>query len=269
MLRCNNLLNLGQLGNQMFLYAIVRIIAEKNAYRFRVPEGQLFEYFPGLRNDTEDDSPILGTYQEICGFHPESMSYTPEFLELMNNRNINGYFQNHRYYLPHREVIQNWYSPNLEIKDYVRSLDIKPNACALHFRCGNDVLIHPNEIFPLMSMQYYLDGIKTLKIPSEFIVTADVSHERLLQIYPELKELNYRFFSSSPINDMFTLNSCSSFVLAPSTFSWWAAFLNSEAKVVAPKNWIHVNYPVPCEITIPDWTTIHNSNHFLDKGNFK
>jgi hypothetical protein len=42
--------------------------------------------------------------------------------------------------------------------------------------------------------------------------------------------------------DMYIMSNCKNNILANSSFAWWAAYINSNNKVIAPSNWLGQAY---------------------------
>lgn len=261
---------LGQLGNQMFFYSLVRTVADKLGYEYGVPDWEGRHFFPETSQDKFPEARDYNIFEEKThGYREGAMAFDDAVLEVPDNTAFHGYFQNYHYYWDYKKQIQKWLEPSDHIKNTVASLEIPENACSLHFRVGHDVFAHGTNIFPFMSWQYYADAIDEIgrdKI-EKLILVSDVDESTLFRYYPELKGFSHvQYLHNAKEIDMFTLSACKYQILSPSTFAWWAAFLNKSAeKVVAPTNWASTEFKWPCNIICPDWKDIQSPNHYRGK----
>ena len=71
------------------------------------------------------------------------------------------------------------------------------------------------------------------------IVTDDP--EAAFAMFPE-DRMMYCYSDNNPVNDFRRLKSANYLVLNNSSFSWWAAYLNQNAKtIIAPSRWFNYN----------------------------
>jgi hypothetical protein len=63
------------------------------------------------------------------------------------------------------------------------------------------------------------------------------------------------------IVDLYIMSKCKNNIIANSTFSWWAAWLNenTEKKVFAPKNWFGHKGPEKTNLLLDEWIIIDNN----------
>ena len=57
------------------------------------------------------------------------------------------------------------------------------------------------------------------------------------------------------IGEMAMMSMCSHHIIANSTFSWWAAYLNTNPnkRVVMPRQWLAAHDADECGIDVPGW----------------
>jgi hypothetical protein len=139
---------------------------------------------------------------------------------------------------------------------------------AVHIRCG-DSFISPAfaGLTPIAYFREAIDLISSkIKSPIFLLFTDDLEwciknldDKRLLfakEIFPEILE---------PHQDMQVMSMCDHNIISSSSFSWWAAFLNSNPLkiVIAPEKWIRPDYGKInnirlTEMVMPGWITIKN-----------
>lgn len=163
------------------------------------------------------------------------------------NSYIKGYWQSEKYFKNHERVIRADFEfklplskANCHIANRIRG----SNSVGLHIRRGDYISEKENSaIFSICGLGYYNRAIEYLagKVdsPHYFIFSNDISwaKENLKLNYPvEYVEENY---GESSYVDMQLMSYCQHNIIANSTFSWWAAWLNSYVNkiVIAPRNW--------------------------------
>lgn len=109
--------------------------------------------------------------------------------------------------------------------------------------------LDPNRVQYGLALSYYEEAMKLFP-GAKFVVCSD--DIEWCKERPLFKDCD--FVHGTEIEDMNLLASCSGLIIANSTFSWWAAYLNPHnPKVVAPFRWDIDNkvFPMPSE-----WITI-------------
>jgi hypothetical protein len=224
----------GRLGNQMFQYAITRLIAEKKGYNFYFPKekngnGQNISDYFDLDTGVVDGT-IRYNYEE----NP-NQNYDPNLFNVYDFTLISGFFQTEKYFLGYEEKLKEWFKIN-KTNEVENILNKYPTDeyCYIHFR-GGDYKDMPNWLLP---KKYYEDAINKMKEINStlkfLVITDDV-------------ELASQFFNDFEImsNDMmvdFSLLYYAKFCIIPnSSFSWWAAWLSDKEKTIAPLGWINYN----------------------------
>jgi hypothetical protein len=111
----------------------------------------------------------------------------------------------------------------------------------------------------LCSLNYYIDSVlelsRELKTPRCFIFTDDhnwVKSNLKLPCPSTLVELNH---TKKAHLDLILMSNCNYFVMANSSFSWWAAWLSDKAgkKVIAPQRWFLNSEIDTSDLLPPDW----------------
>lgn len=178
-----------------------------------------------------------------------------EICKIYNTRRknimISGAWEIPKYFDDIKETIQSEIQPNKEILPHnieLASIIQESNAICLSIRKG-DFLSKGNEKFNICSDEYYYSGIKLIcsKIPDAKIVvfSDDINwckNNLRLDGYDVLYENND---GNDPVWEKLRLMSmCKYFVIANSTFSWWAQYLCEYTNkiVVAPRPWRNNEY---------------------------
>lgn len=212
----------GRLGNNLFQYSLVRIIAEINNYEFYIDRkawnalaGKIFDVDLGL-----DYSNTNLIYEE----QPDECNY-----KINNNTMLIGFFQCEELYKPYRDKIINWLKLRpVNIESLLEKYNIN-EYCYIHFR-GTDF----NNIFYCVKSDYYYEAmnkIKSIYNNIKFVVITDDLNEAY-RIFKNVDVLN------NDISIDFNLLYNSKFCIIPnSTFSWWSSWLSNKELVVAPKYW--------------------------------
>ena len=230
----------GGLGNQLFQIAAAVSLAEDysdsaafNTKHHDLPfQGRKCENYLGsiFRNlDFSSNYQIQQVYREPH-FHYSKIPYLPEMC-------IVGYFQSEKYFQHNKEIVQNLFTSNEEIESLIKekygSVLLK-NPTSVHIRRG-DYLGNPNA-HPVCSMEYYDNALRSFSNDQTFLLFSD----DIEWCKKEFKEDNFYFVEDNEdVVDLFLMSKCSNNIIANSSFSWWAAWLNmnENKRVVAPKSW--------------------------------
>jgi len=251
MIGFNNLGRLGQLGNQMFQFAVTKAVARNQGITFRVP------------NHKEVMTDILGNKLRIELFdcfdldclnygmmNPENCSVYQEkgyefdsnvlFIDRQKDWILNGFFQSEKYFKNIESEIRKDFTFKKEIINECSDIveDIYDDPIALHIRRG-DFLINSGNHHNL-SLDYYKENLKKFDDKRQVIVFSDDAGWCMDQ------DLFHddRFIVSAgngPYHDLYLMSQCKDFIIANSTFSWWGAWLANTGRVIAPKKWFGPN----------------------------
>ncbi len=251
----------GQLGNQMFKFAALRGISYSNNQDYMMPPSHLLlnnrTFFKIARklkiiDNKSHVNHLLFKYFKMSSvkrnnigyanfknnIKEENFEYDEKFFNLKNeNIDINGYFQSYRYF----EAIKEEIKLDFRFKDTIsrKSKKIRnkfDDPISIHIRRG-DFLTNQNHS-PL-DMSYYANSIEIFGKEKEYLIFSDdtdwCKKENLF------KNKNFYFAgdytNGSESLDLNLLSLCDSHIIANSSFSWWGAWLSSQKRVIAPKNW--------------------------------
>lgn len=230
---------IGRLGNQLFQYAVCRTVAEKNGYQFYIPKnkndhGQNISDFFNLEMGLDDGSPMRYLFAEDHTIQ----KYNPNILNISDYTKIWGFYQTDKYFINNEKNVKEWFSiiNDDKTKDILEKYPVD-EYCYIHFRGGDYKDWEGGKYF--LPKKYYDDSINYIKSLNDnlkfLIITDDV-------------ELAKEFFDFDIVsNDMmvdFKLIYNSKYCIIPnSTFSWWAAWLNTKEVTIAPNFWLNYNHP--------------------------
>ena len=110
---------------------------------------------------------------------------------------------------------------------------VEGQVVGLHIRRG-DYVTNPNH--NVLELSYYKKALS--KFPDD--VTVIVFSDDSEWCHKQEMFSDDRFMISennSGYVDMCLMSMCTDFIIANSSFSWWAAWLGNRGKVIAPKKW--------------------------------
>lgn len=219
---------MGRLGNQMFQIASTIGIAKKSGLRYGFPEweynGAFERPIPKLK-----DSPICKLYQE------SSFNYR-DFILPGNDWNLSGFFQSEKYWLGCKDEVLSYFEFNEElyIKMFTKYANLAvDNVVAVHIRRGDYVKLP--EFHTNLAFDYYNPAIAAFKGCNFLIFSDDIE-------WCKRYFIGHNFFfaeGNTPIEDLCMMSLCDHFIIANSSFSWWAAYLSKsvDKKIIAPLKW--------------------------------
>lgn len=278
---------LGGLGNQMFQYAFFLALKQKyKNVKIDVTEFRKYKLHNGLEIERIFKLPIRkSTSIENSWLYGHNTDFLSKILSkfwksrstiyeqkhatdfdksiFFNNSNLyyDGYWQNPKYFIGISDLIRKIFifSDDLDGKNLTTLESIrKTNSVGLHVRRG-DYVGH-DLLGGICDLDYYLAAIdlikKSNKNPVFYIFSNDIEwcSKNLI-----LDSVNYIDWNNGDLSyiDMQLMSECKTLVIANSSFSWWAAFLNKniDKYIIAPKRWF--NYPHDINEIIPiEWTRV-------------
>lgn len=137
-----------------------------------------------------------------------------------------GYFQSYKYF----EHCDDYIRQCFEFREPIEPT----NATAIHVR-RTDYLTLGNDYHPVLPMNYYMQAMSMIG-SSRYIVFSD----DIAWCKNAFRGNQFEFAENgSPIEDLKLMTSCENQIIANSSFSWWAAYLNKNQnkRVIAPQHW--------------------------------
>ena len=187
----------------------------------------------------------------------------PEFFNISApNIYLDGYYQSEKYFREYKADLIQQFTPNYPSEaEYESALaEIQGReAVAVHVRRGDflNAQNDPNPNHYLLGEQYYHNALKYvtehLENPVFFWFSDDIDWVK--QNFGERE--NFRFVSlhtkHADIDEMMLMKNCKHIIVANSTFSWWASWLNEHKDALhicpakrygnlhmIPENWIKI-----------------------------
>jgi hypothetical protein len=139
------------------------------------------------------------------------------------------------------------------------------NSVSLHIRRGDYISIQKNASkFIALDIQYYENAIKKISSlisnPIFFVFSDDVDWvKQNLKSEFETHYISNNNTKTTSYIDMQLMSMCQHNIIANSTFSWWAAWLNSNTNkiVISPSKWFQ-HFDVNMDDILPDtWLRIN------------
>ncbi|WP_281336370.1 alpha-1,2-fucosyltransferase [Flavobacterium eburneipallidum] len=271
----------GGLGNQMFQYAFAKILAESNK-DLVVVENSFFDekekregftprkfelgifnnhYLEATNLDIQffNHLSLVNRIKRKLGlnypkrYNEPSFGFQAHALTIKSPVYLKGYFQSYKYFLGYEDLIRTFFSfPTNKLDSRNKELLStfkNQNTIAIHIRRGDYVTDKLTQQFHgNCSLEYYYGAITELQTKNKDFTLVFFSDDSDW-VKEQFGDLPYsKIFVDHNKNedswkDMFLMSSCQHNIIANSSFSWWAAWLNTnpEKVVVAPKEWFATN----------------------------
>lgn len=267
---------IGGLGNQMFQYAAGWALAKdkdtnlkldvfdfenyRSHYGFEIDKVFRAEIDIATRGDLRD---VLGWQSRenvnrilrrprMSPIRKRSMVIEPHFHYFdvksyaPSKAWLYGYWQSEKYFSSHANDLREQFkfrTPlSTENKVWLNAIKSK-NSVSVHVRRGDFTNIENASIHGTCSLGYYKSAIQYIedrvKCPEFFFFSDDMDwvKNNITTSYP----VNYveNNLGTESYNDMRLMSECKFNIIANSSFSWWGAWLNTNAEniVIAPKLW--------------------------------
>ena len=248
MVTYSNLGKCGRIANQLFQIASTIGIAERNGMKAIFPHWKYSKYFKNKINN--------GLVQFNDTYVEKSFLYTDVLLDKEKKYNLIGYFQSEKYFKHCEKKIKDLFTFSDSLINTVNEKNQfnKLNTVSVHVRRGDylqksdyhtnltiEWYEHAMSIFPYHTFIFFSDDIKWCE--QQF----GVNH-----IYID---------NQTDIEDLYLMSTCSSNIIANSSFSWWASYLNANEnkKIIAPKYWFGKEFSEDEN----DWKDIYRSDMII------
>jgi hypothetical protein len=254
------------LGNQLWAYAVTRLAAQHQGLQFAVSGKSRFKGRAFIDLDFGDDlgkgignqggpplslpSGITNYYSELRAVDTKSgldvSVQDPNLWKLPPNTKIDGNFQSFEYLRGNESLVRSWISIDDELRNRV---NVDVSACYVHVRGGDFKGLKNTSL----GASYYQSAINYLRDTfgvTQFVAVTDDPKfaESVLPSYVRVlkpsgdhgrdKSQARHHIGHEISQDFISLSKAKFLIISNSSFSWWAAFLNTDcSQVVAPKFW--------------------------------
>jgi hypothetical protein len=180
-----------------------------------------------------------------------------DFFSLPEPLYLSGYWQSEKYFTNVADSVRKMLKPAVALdsrnSELIATLG-STDSVAVHIRRTD---YNPTSFFQPMGLDYYqrafqLIGQKIIH-PRYFIFSDDITWSR-----QQLKDLKNATFidhnkGDDSFKDLLLMSACRHQLIANSTFSWWAAWLNDfpGKTVIAPQTWFHNTWVTKQEPVYP------------------
>lgn len=178
-----------------------------------------------------------------------SVTYWSGVLDIGPNAYLHGYWQSERFFdnvaTELREALCFRLDPDRSNAEFAARI-LSCNSVGVHVRRGDYLTNAKNrDIYAVCSPKYYLDALDRvlqLQPNSHFFVFSD-DPNWARQLLAE-RGVNYEVVDhnrgADSYNDLRLMSLCKHIIIANSTFSWWAAWLQERTDkiIIAPKHWL-------------------------------
>jgi hypothetical protein len=230
----------GQLGNQMFQYALLVGVKHKTNSEIIIDNevrntSYLFDFF-----DFKECT--IGNFKTENMFEESTYHYSPEAFNINQDTNFRGYFQSEKYFKHVEDIVRSEFKFKEDLLDRVNSF-LKQyegkRLVSVHIRRG-DYVIH-QDAHPLCTIEYYNKAMDMLDGDDVMFICTSNDKEWCVE---NIKRDNIVYNYSELIHDMCLISQCDDHIIANSTFSWWGSWLGSDKnkKIIAPSVWYGERY---------------------------
>jgi hypothetical protein len=261
----------GGLGNQMFQYAAAKALAlhhktnllldTSSFYREELPELEVPRNFELYNFDGAIDDytnivnenfkekrieKILPNYKRTVYKEP-FYHFDDNFFKSNATVYLKGGWQSYKYFSLYNEIIKSTFKLKESITaSFINSADLFSNSVGVHIRRGDylrkKIILDWHGV---MDSSYYKRGFDEIakrgNIGKVFYFSDDPLwvEKELVPIMPG--QIISSANSSGHLEDFYLMQHCSHNIIANSSFSWWAAYLNPnpDKMVVAPQRWFN------------------------------
>jgi hypothetical protein len=196
--------------------------------------------------------------------------FDARYFEIERHTWLTGFFESRKYFQDMEAEVSKWFEfPACDKAVIQQTIQTWPapveRMAAIHVRRTDFITDPENKIPPLgdpelgiaLPSAYYTKALSSLPAGLKFAVFSDdprFARKQFADLDPWVSP------GYSPVHDMQLMSSCRFQVIANSTFSWWAAWLNRipNKLIIAPR--FHIGWRIkkwyPADIKVDEWRYI-------------
>ena len=233
----------------MFQIAATIGVATKNGHDYVFPP---WPYAPVLKHP-----PPRGSVDAVEEIEERGFAYREYVLPRTGNFSLSGFFQSERYFDHCRDLVRHHFEPK---EGLLRLLSEKfdfSRSCSIHVRRGD--YLGFQDVLPVLPVAYYQEAVQRLygrkSDRVRFFIFSD-EPEWCSGVFQMKKSVIMQ--GNSDIIDLCLMSLCEDNIIANSSFSWWAAWLNRNGKkrVLAPRTWFGPYGPRAHDIVPDSWVVV-------------
>ena len=235
-----NVKYVGRMGNNMFQYALGRILAENKNMKLNA------KAIGGFTNTDEIINPEYIIENNPLIFRDHVLKINNERVSVQDIINLpdraiylDGWFQRYEYYRAYKEDIRKWF----EVED----LDVgqTENDIIIHLRMGDCITGSLAQDPYVMPVGYFNKSLESTSFDKLYVCSdpETLTHPLFQYYIDNFKDYNPIILNGDTMGDFRTIKSFNKIIMSQSTFSWWAAFLSkaNEVFVPVPMAGVHTN----------------------------
>jgi len=195
------------------------------------------------KNNVLNNVVFLNTYNfNSFAKYNEPHYYYTEIPSFNDNVYLDGDFQSEKHFKKNEKEIKTLFSyPNEVVSKIVNKWEhlLKKETCSIHIRRGD--YLKYQDAYTILGLDYYLKASEQMPENSIFLIFSD-DLQWCKDNFPEIPEKFIFIESQKDYEDLLLMSLCKNNIISNSSFSWWAAWLNSNENkiVIAPNKWFSV-----------------------------
>jgi hypothetical protein len=248
----------GGLGNQLFQWANAYSLSRELNCPFFIDIGSHIKngphntdrafqlnQFPNITGNIFDPSTLK---KPIIVSEHEYYKYQKFILTSNIDYYLVGYWQSYRYFEKYRnDIISN-------LKIDINNIDIiDTNSVSMHIRRSD--YLTSNGYHTIQDINYYQKALSHMPNYDYLLIFSD----DIDWCKTHLQFKNMIFVeNNNDIADFLLMSKCKHNIIANSSFSWWAAWLNTNHNkiVICPNNWTQLHKAIDTDLIPKDWICI-------------
>ncbi len=276
---------IGGMGNQMFQYAAGLSLAMKHETVLKLDLADMGkDPSRGFELTKLNTNIIPATFEETQPYRESSLTKRamlkllpahkrgyykephfkadPHFQDARDGSYLKGYWQSWKYFYDIKETIQEQFRVKDEYLGGVKELgnSFRDNhTVSVHIRRGDYTSRAALKYNGLLDGDYFNSALARMKVEHQGLEVKFFSDDINWVKTHVRTDLPHEFItgvsSHSAIEDFYLMQQCRHHIIANSSFSWWAAWLNAQPGklVIAPAKWFATSKNDTSDLFPPEW----------------